>query len=341
MVKPHGRRRPSGRTNLASCAVATIFLLFLLIVLLVVYFTVFKPKDPKISVNAVQLPSFAVSNNTANFTFSQYVAVRNPNRAVFSHYDSSIQLLYSGNQVGFMFIPAGKIDSGRTQYMAATFTVQSFPISPPSSAISTVSAAVVPDSPVMPGPPDFTVTPSSPNNPDSPYFPGNPETPDFPGNPGPPSIPRNPGSPEFPGNPGSPVMPRNPGAPEFPGNPPRVPGSPAFPRNPNPPVFPGNPGSGNPRSMGPPGFPGIGAPPGFPGTPVGFGGGTGPTLGDGYANPGFGYGNRVGPTMEIESKMELAGRVKVLHVFTHHVVAKSECRVTVSIADGSVLGFHC
>jgi len=92
--------------------------------------------------------------------------------------------------------------------------------------------------------------------------------------------------------------------------------------------------------MGPPGFPGIGGPPGFPGTPFG-GGGTGPTLGDGYANPGFGYGNRVGPTMEIESKMELAGRVKVLHVFTHHVVAKSDCRVTVSIADGSVLGFHC
>jgi hypothetical protein len=108
-----------------------------------------------------------------------------------------------------------------------------------------------------------------------------------------------------------------------------------IPRNPNPPVFPGNP-----RSMGPPGFPGIGGPPGFPGTPFG-GGGTGPTLGDGYANPGFGYGNRVGPTMEIESKMELAGRVKVLHVFTHHVVAKSDCRVTVSIADGSVLGFHC
>ncbi|CAN8245553.1 unnamed protein product [Cochlearia groenlandica] len=216
MAKPHGgRRRTSSKTNLASCAVATIFLLFLLIVLLVVYFTVFKPKDPKISVNAVQLPSFAVTNNTANFTFSQYVAVRNPNRAVFSHYDSSIRLMYSGNQVGFMFIPAGKIESGRTQYMAATFTVQSFPVSPPppSSAISTVSAAVFPDSPVMPG--------------------------------------------------------------------------------------------------------------------------------DGYANPGFGYGNRAGPTMDIETKMELVGRVKVLHVFTHHVVAKSDCRVTVSVADGSVLGFHC
>uniref|UniRef100_A0A1J3F483 Accumulation-associated protein n=1 Tax=Noccaea caerulescens TaxID=107243 RepID=A0A1J3F483_NOCCA len=361
MAKPHGsRRRPSNRTNLASCAVATIFLLFLLAVLLIVYFTVFKPKDPKISVNAVQLPSFAVSNNTANFTFSQYVAVRNPNRAVFSHYDSSIQLLYSGNQVGFMFIPAGKIDSGRTQYMAATFTVQSFPISPPSSsAIATVSAAVVPDSPVLPGPPDFTVTPDSPKIPDSPDLPGDPATPDFPGNPGPPSFPRTPGSPDFPGNPGSPTLPRNPGSPEFQGNPPRNPGSPVnpgnpgsgYPRNMGPPGFPGMgappgfPGTGAPPGFpgigAPPGFPGIGAPPGFPGTPVGIGGGTGPTLGDGYANPGFGYGNRGGPTIEIESKMELAGRVKVLHVFTHHVVAKSDCRVTVSIADGSVLGFHC
>ncbi|CDY08379.1 BnaC09g12170D [Brassica napus] len=209
MAKPHGgHRRPSNRTNLASCAVATVFLLFLLAVFLIVYFTVFKPKDPKIFVNAVQLPSFAVSNNTANFTFSQYVAIRNPNRAAFSHYDSSIQLLYSGNRVGFMFIPAGKIESGRTQYMAATFTVQSFPISPSSSssAIATVSAAVVPDSPAM---------------------------------------------------------------------------------------------------------------------------------------PGYGYASRVGPTMEIESRMELAGRVKVLNVLTHHVVAKSDCRVTVSIVDGSVLGFHC
>lgn len=347
MAKPHGgHRRPSNRTNLASCAVATVFLLFLLAVFLIVYFTVFKPKDPKISVNAVQLPSFAVSNNTANFTFTQYVAIRNPNRAAFSHYDSSIQLLYSGNRVGFMFIPAGKIESGRTQYMAATFTVQSFPISPSSSSsdIATVSAAVVPDSPAMPGPPDFTVSPGSPRIPDSPDFPGDPETPEFPGNPGPP---RKPSSPDFPRDPGSPITPRNPGSPEFPGNPPIDPGSP---------VVPGNPGSGFPRNMGPPGFPGVGAPPGFPGigappgfpgtgappgTPVGFGGVTGPTVGDGYANPGYGYASRVGPTMEIESRMELAGRVKVLNVLTHHVVAKSDCRVTVSIVDGSVLGFHC
>ncbi|KAK9274545.1 hypothetical protein L1049_021794 [Liquidambar formosana] len=198
MSKAH--RPPSGRTNLASCIVATIFLIFVVIIILIVFFTVFKPKDPQISVNAVQLPAFSISNNTANFTFSQYVSVKNPNRAVFSHYSSTLQLLYSGSQVGFMFIPAGKIESGRTEYMAATFTVLSFPLSVAPAAAEA---------------------------------------------------------------------------------------------------------------------------------------GLGPPLSD------VGNGFRLGPTLEIESRMDMAGRVRILHFFTHHVEAKAGCRVAISVADGSVLGFHC
>lgn len=105
-----------------------------------------------------------------------------------------------------MFIPAGEIEAGRTQYMAATFAVQSFPLAPPSG----VSAA---DVAVMPAP---------------------------------------------------------------------------------------------------------------------FLGGGG----------GFG-GLPVGPTIEIESKMEMAGRVRVLQIFSHRVTAKASCRVAISVSDGSVLGFHC
>lgn len=127
----------SGRTNLASCVVATIFLVFVVIVVLIIFFTLFKPKDPKIAVNAVQFPSFSLTNGSVNFTFSQYVSVRNPNRDSFTHYDSSLQLLHASNQVGFMFIPAGKIDGGRTQYMSATFSVESFPF----TAVSSPTAA--------------------------------------------------------------------------------------------------------------------------------------------------------------------------------------------------------
>ncbi|KAB1215456.1 hypothetical protein CJ030_MR4G010533 [Morella rubra] len=206
MSKP--QRPPSGRTNLASCIVATIFLIFVVIVIFIVYFTVFKPHDPKISVNAVQLPSFSISNGTVNFTFSQYVAVSNPNRATFSHYDSTLQLLYSGSQVGFMFIPAGRIDAGRTQYMAATFAVQSFLLTGPQ-----------------------TVGVVGPTYPD--------------------------------------------------------------------------------------------------------------VVGAGGVGGGGGGGFRIGPTMEIESRMEMAGRVRVLHFFTHHVDTRSGCKVVIAVSDGSVLGFHC
>ncbi|XP_048141210.1 uncharacterized protein LOC115740764 isoform X3 [Rhodamnia argentea] len=212
MAKP--RRRPppphssAGRTNLASCVVATIFLVFVVIVVLIVFFTVFRPRDPKISVNGVQLPSFSIANDTVNFTFSQYVSVENPNKAVFSHFDSSIQLLYAGNQVGFMFVPAGKIAAGRMQYMAATFAVESFPLSP------------------APNPPSAVVA------------------------------------------------------------------------------------------------------------------------GEAVAAAATAWRRRrrcrrVGPTLEIESRMKMAGRVRVLHLFTHHVEARSDCRVAIAVSDGSVLGFHC
>ncbi|GAA0168880.1 hypothetical protein Leryth_024197 [Lithospermum erythrorhizon] len=193
-------KRPSGRTNLASCIVATIFLIFIIIIILILYFTMLKPQNPKLKVNAIQLPSFSLSNNTVNFIFSQYATINNPNHGVFSHYDSSLQLLYGGNQIGFMFIPAGKISSGKMEYMAATFSVKSFPLT-------------------------FN-------------------------------------------------------------------------------------------------------------QPLTFGGG-GVTVTDGV------NGFRAGPALEIESRVELAGRVRVLHFFTHHVEARAYCRVAISVSDGSVIGFHC
>ncbi|KAK2982005.1 hypothetical protein RJ640_013215 [Escallonia rubra] len=94
MYEPH--RSKTGRTtNLASCIVATVFLLFLAAGIVVVYFLLFKPKDPKIAVDAVQFPTFSVANGTVDFTFLQYVTVSNPNRDTFTRYDNSLQLAYS------------------------------------------------------------------------------------------------------------------------------------------------------------------------------------------------------------------------------------------------------
>ncbi|MCL7040279.1 hypothetical protein MKW94_024020 [Papaver nudicaule] len=201
MNKQH--RSSSGSTNLASCVVATIFIIFIIIILLILFFTLFKPQTPQISVTSIQVPSFSLSNNTITFTLSQYVSVRNPNRADFTHYHSSLQLMYSGNQIGFMFIPAGKIDSGRTQYMSATFTVDDFPLLPPSS---TSSASTMMSS------------------------------------------------------------------------------------------------SSSSSAQG------VAA---------------------------------IGPSLEIESRMKMSGRVRVLQVFTHSVDSSITCVVAVSVSDRSILGFHC
>ncbi|KAL7608185.1 hypothetical protein Lser_V15G14474 [Lactuca serriola] len=203
MYEPHNHHRSkrNKNTTLASCCVATLFLIFIGIALLIVYFLIFKPKTPKITVDAVQLPTFAISNATVNFTFFQFVSVTNPNREAFTHYDSSLQLAYSnGNApLGFVFIPAGKIDGGHTQHMSAKFSVQSFPL-PERPSPSTVTA--------------------------------------------------------------------------------------------------------------------IG--------------------GDGGMEFGV-----VGPTMEIETRMKLVGRVRVLKIFTHRVESGINCGVAIEVRSGSVLGFHC
>ncbi|KAI3743978.1 hypothetical protein L1987_57050 [Smallanthus sonchifolius] len=201
MYEPHHHHHRSkrGRTNLASCMVATVFLLLLAVAAVVVYFLVFKPKNPKIAVDSVQFPTFSISNGTVNFTFFQFVSVTNPNRDAFTHYDSSLQLAYSNAPVGFIFIPAGKIDGGHTQHMSAKFAVQSFPI---------------------------------------------------------------------------------------PARPPAV----------------------------------------IPVTPGAVGGAE------------FGM---EGPTMEIETRMKLVGRVRVLKIFTHRVESGVNCGVAIEVKSGSVLGLHC
>lgn len=131
---PHSGKSRSGRTNLASCAVATVFLLAIAAAAVAVYFFVFKPKPPVIAVNAVQFPTFSVSNGTVNFEFFQFVTVTNPNRDEFSHYDSSLQLVYSGDPVGTVFIPAGTIGGGGKQKMSAKFDLQKYPLPPSARA---------------------------------------------------------------------------------------------------------------------------------------------------------------------------------------------------------------
>lgn len=110
------------------------FLLAIAAASVAVYFFLFKPKPPVIAVNAVQFPTFSVANGTVDFEFFQFVTVTNPNRDEFSHYDSSLQLVYSGEPVGIVFIPAGRIGGRGRQKMSAKFDLQKYPLPPPSRA---------------------------------------------------------------------------------------------------------------------------------------------------------------------------------------------------------------
>ncbi|XP_013712471.2 uncharacterized protein LOC106416178 [Brassica napus] len=201
MVKPSSA---GGGTNLASCAVAAVFIVFAIIAAVTVYLTVFRPRDPEISVTNVKVPSFSVANSSVSFSYSQLSSVRNPNRAAFSHYNNRIELFYYGNRIGFIFIPAGEIEPGQTKRMDASFSVDSFPLA--SSSASRVSAA------------DFQ-----------------------------------------------------------------------------------RPGSGLV----------------------------------------VGEESRAGSTVEIESKLEMSGRVRVLGLFTHRIAAKCNCRIAISTVDGSIVAVRC
>ena len=118
----------------ASCVVALLFLLLAAGGAAAALFLLYRPRAPAIAVTAVQLPAFAAANGTVAFTFQQLASVRNPNRAPLAHYDSSLRVACAGGEVGSMYIPAGQIDGGRTQYMATSFNVPAFAVPGPAAA---------------------------------------------------------------------------------------------------------------------------------------------------------------------------------------------------------------
>ncbi|BAF16909.1 uncharacterized protein [Oryza sativa Japonica Group] len=219
-----GYHRPSPFSSVAaSCVVAALFILLAAGGAAAALFLLYRPQAPAIAVTAVQLPSFASRNGTVAFTFQQLASVRNPNRSPLAHYDSSLRVAYAGGEVGSMYIPAGQIDGGRTQYMATSFTVPAFAVTSSATAAASSSPAQT-----------ITVPASGPS--------------------------------------------------------PAAVGAVALQQEQPPPQQ-----------------------------------------------------QQVAalPVMEVDSLLVVKGKVTILRVFTHHVVAAKVCRIGVSPADGRVLGFRC
>ena len=144
---PSASSSSSSTSAVGSCLVAALFLLLAAGGAATALFLLFRPRAPAIAVTGVQLPSFSFRNGTVTFTFQQLASVRNPNRAPLAHYDSSLRVGYAGSEVGSMYIPAGKIDGGRTQFIVTSFAVPAFPFS--SSPPDTITVAASGPSPAL------------------------------------------------------------------------------------------------------------------------------------------------------------------------------------------------
>ena len=73
--------KPSRRSHKLRCGVTATFLVIFVIVIITLFFTIFKPKDPKISLYPEGIKDIDFSALTPNVTLSlgTVVAIENPN----------------------------------------------------------------------------------------------------------------------------------------------------------------------------------------------------------------------------------------------------------------------
>lgn len=102
----------------------------IVIIIVVLALTVFKTKDPKISVNSVTVEGMSFSidqiamKGHLNVTVVSEMSIKNPNKAAsFKFGDSTAFISYHGSAVGQAVIPAGKIKADKTANMRVPVTI--------------------------------------------------------------------------------------------------------------------------------------------------------------------------------------------------------------------------
>ncbi|KAK7389887.1 hypothetical protein VNO78_25183 [Psophocarpus tetragonolobus] len=110
------------------CACPLIFLLLLATVIIVLIFTIFRVKDPVITMNGVRIASLQLVNPTtlqagANMSLIADVSVKNPNVASFRYGNTTTSLHYHGVMVGEARGPPGRARARRTIRINVTVDV--------------------------------------------------------------------------------------------------------------------------------------------------------------------------------------------------------------------------
>ncbi|XP_044473997.1 uncharacterized protein LOC123202234 [Mangifera indica] len=119
----------SDRKRRNICIGFGVTLILLIVILVILAFTVFKAKDPVITVDSVALDDLNVGLDRAtatvnmNLTVAVNLTVENPNKVGMKYKDTAALLIYRGEQVGEVPIPAGKISADESVRMNVNLTV--------------------------------------------------------------------------------------------------------------------------------------------------------------------------------------------------------------------------
>lgn len=120
------RRR---RCAIWCCGCCGLTVVVLGIVILILSLTVFKVKDPTLTMNSITLSDvnlgFLTANKPASFnaTLTADISLKNPNVASFKFDNSTTEFYYRGETVGVAYAPSGEVSAHRTVRMNVTVDV--------------------------------------------------------------------------------------------------------------------------------------------------------------------------------------------------------------------------
>ncbi|BBN15998.1 protein MpLEA-like55 [Marchantia polymorpha subsp. ruderalis] len=132
------------------CGISTALLLAFVILILILSFTVFKAKDPRITVTGMSLQSFAASLDPIRLSWRLDVSlhlnvtVRNPNVASFKYENSSTYLFYRGLEVGRAAIPAGKVEAKKSSEFSTYLEIKAVDVPNDANLTGDVTAGIIP-----------------------------------------------------------------------------------------------------------------------------------------------------------------------------------------------------